>query len=174
MVLDETLGQLSAGLKARAAEYTARQTAEKYGSFVSQHTALVQSQDKVYREVNEFLAAVVTNGNGKREAFLATLATLPTPVLTDTLTVCLLRTEGADRAQWFPDVLQEIGGMLQKNGRANDAKELYAGIRNNIAKHPNDQLLPENVQNAIIECLAEHVIYAPSSQTWQSAPVAHS
>lgn len=177
MALEATIAQrVRAGLKARAEEYSAKITVERFSTLVAQNGTLTRMEGAVYKEVNEFLAAVMPDqkGNEKRDAYIATLSTLPVSLLADTLTVFLLRTEGAGRAAWFPQVLEDLGVKMQEAGKAAEIEQLHAYLRNNLDKLPKNHLLPEGVENGIMERISQNVIYGPGSQTWQSAPISNS
>lgn len=174
MNLLELADRARQGIQKKAEKDLARKTAKRYSAFVDQNRVLSLAAEDVYGEVNEFLAAVVTDGNGQRKAFLRALATLPTPILTETLMIYLQRGEGSTRGEWFPDVVGEVEGHMQGMGKAGEAEELFKGLKSYMHEHLHELNLTENVQDAIIGCLSEHVVYEPFRQTRTSASITHS
>jgi hypothetical protein len=170
MALEAALAQrVSAGSNVRFDEITAEQTAGRYARFVGEHATLIRAEAGVYQEVNEFVVAVILNGNGEKEAFLTTLSTLPEPLLARTLTAYLLRTEGTKRAEWFPEVLDTMAAKLKEQGREKELSNLYVDLRREVDTIPSGRHLPEDVENGIIGYLSQFVAYDSLHQTWQSA-----
>lgn len=167
MAAGEILSNLRKTIKDGIAAAQDKKIAQHYTQFVTQNELLRQAETRVYTEVNEFFAAVVTNGNGTRKAFLERLSSLPTPVLTQTLLVYLHRGEGSQRGEWFPGVIDEIGGILRKDGQPEKVSELFMGLYNNLSDRIYEFHLTEKAQHDIIGHLSGNVIY-------ESLPQAHS